>query len=143
MTRDDIIAEAREWIGTPWIHQASCKGAGADCIGLIAGVAAACGSPEAARFLSTPNWRNYGRNPDPAFMYSVCDDLMNRVPVADMRLADVLVFRCGKHPMHFGLATYAGKMIHAWLKARMVREHELDAGWRSEIVRVYRMRGIA
>jgi hypothetical protein len=41
MTRAEILAEARSWIGTPWLHQASCKGVGADCIGFGAGVAAA------------------------------------------------------------------------------------------------------
>ena len=34
----DIVAAARGWIGTPYVHQASCKGAGADCLGLVRGV---------------------------------------------------------------------------------------------------------
>ncbi|HMM10451.1 MAG TPA: peptidase, partial [Paracoccus solventivorans] len=29
---------ARGWIGTPYVHQGSVKGAGADCLGLIRGV---------------------------------------------------------------------------------------------------------
>jgi NlpC/P60 family putative phage cell wall peptidase len=33
-----IIATAREWIGTPYVHQASLKGAGCDCLGLLRGV---------------------------------------------------------------------------------------------------------
>ncbi|MBO9464418.1 C40 family peptidase [Tropicibacter sp. R15_0] len=33
-----IVATAREWIGTPYVHQASCKGAGSDCLGLLRGV---------------------------------------------------------------------------------------------------------
>ncbi len=33
-----IVGEAREWIGTPYRHQASVKGAGADCLGLLRGV---------------------------------------------------------------------------------------------------------
>ncbi|MEP5760304.1 MAG: NlpC/P60 family protein [Litoreibacter sp.] len=36
--RDEIVAVARSWIGTPYRHQASCKGAGADCLGLLRGV---------------------------------------------------------------------------------------------------------
>ena len=42
-----IAAEAETWIGTPFMWQARCKGAGADCKGLIAGVARACGRAEA------------------------------------------------------------------------------------------------
>jgi NlpC/P60 family putative phage cell wall peptidase len=33
-----VVEAARSWIGTPYRHQASCKGAGADCLGLIRGV---------------------------------------------------------------------------------------------------------
>ena len=37
-TRNRIIAEARAWIGTPYCHQASLKGVGCDCLGLVRGV---------------------------------------------------------------------------------------------------------
>ena len=33
-----IVAAARGWIGTPYIHQMSAKGAGCDCLGLLRGV---------------------------------------------------------------------------------------------------------
>ena len=32
------VAEARRWIGTPYLHQASVCGAGTDCLGLLRGV---------------------------------------------------------------------------------------------------------
>ena len=34
----NIVAIARSWIGTPYVHQASVKGAGCDCLGLLRGV---------------------------------------------------------------------------------------------------------
>ena len=37
-TRLEIVALARTWIGTPYHHQASTLGAGADCIGLVRGL---------------------------------------------------------------------------------------------------------
>ena len=37
-TRTSIVAEARSWIGTPYRHQASLKGVGCDCLGLVRGV---------------------------------------------------------------------------------------------------------
>src|SRR5690242_12458263 len=37
-TRTRIIAEARAFIGTPYRHQASLKGVGCDCLGLVRGV---------------------------------------------------------------------------------------------------------
>lgn len=33
-----LVSEAREWIGTPFVHQGRSKGAGCDCLGLVAGV---------------------------------------------------------------------------------------------------------
>src|ERR1700760_2640405 len=37
LSRADIVAEARAWIGTPYPHQASLKGVGCDCLGLVRG----------------------------------------------------------------------------------------------------------
>ena len=34
----DIVDEARSWVGTPYRHQASLKGVGCDCLGLVRGV---------------------------------------------------------------------------------------------------------
>lgn len=143
MMRDDFIAEARSWIGTRWVHQACVKGIGADCIGLIAGVASALGSTEATLFLTSPNWRNYGRHPAPSFMFGVCDQLMDRIAIDNSIRADVLIFRCGSHPMHFGIIAEGDTMIHSWMVARRVCEHRINAAWRSRIERAYRIRGIA
>ncbi|HWW12917.1 MAG TPA: peptidase P60, partial [Brevundimonas sp.] len=33
-----MLAAARSWLGTPYRHQASMKGQGADCLGLVRGV---------------------------------------------------------------------------------------------------------
>lgn len=38
MDRASIVAAARGWIGTPYRHQASLKGVGCDCLGLVRGV---------------------------------------------------------------------------------------------------------
>ena len=32
------VAVAREWLGTPYRHQASVRGEGADCLGLLRGI---------------------------------------------------------------------------------------------------------
>ena len=37
-TRARVLKEARTWIGTPYHHQASTKGAGCDCLGLVRGI---------------------------------------------------------------------------------------------------------
>ena len=71
-----VIAEARSWIGTPYRHQASLKGVGCDCLGLVRGVwralqkipygttinygtlAQRIGKPTASRAVGAANGRN-------------------------------------------------------------------------------------
>jgi NlpC/P60 family putative phage cell wall peptidase len=38
VTAAAIVTAARDWIGTPYQHQASLKGVGCDCLGLLRGV---------------------------------------------------------------------------------------------------------
>ena len=33
-----VVAIARTWLGTPYVHQASMRGAGTDCLGLVRGI---------------------------------------------------------------------------------------------------------
>lgn len=52
-----ILAEAKAWIGTPYLHQASLCGVGADCLGLVRGVWRAVIGPEPEAILPyTPDW---------------------------------------------------------------------------------------
>ena len=64
----DVVATARGWLGTPYLHQASCRGAGCDCLGLLRGLwRALAGAEPAARpaagsvngFLPLPTMRYY------------------------------------------------------------------------------------
>lgn len=143
--RYSIAKEAREWIGTRWHHQASLKGVGTDCIGLVVGVAAACGIAEAASFRATPEYRNYGREPDPKMLLDGCDRWLMRISMWDVRLADILVFRFAKEPQHFALVSKENPqyIIHAYAQVRKVVENRLDDVWSSRVVRAYRFRGLA
>ena len=38
MSGAQIVAAARAWIGTPYVHQGSALGAGCDCLGLLRGI---------------------------------------------------------------------------------------------------------
>ena len=38
LQRYDIVKAAHQWLGTPYQHQASLKGEGCDCLGLVRGV---------------------------------------------------------------------------------------------------------
>jgi len=144
IARADIIAEAREWLGTRWHHGASLKGVGCDCIGLVVGVAGMCGVAEAEAFWVDWELAGYGRQPDPAVLLRACDKYLDRRPGLNPAAADVVVMRFEREPQHFGIATDAEPMtmIHSLAAARKVVEHGLDSLWRGRIVRLYSFRGI-
>ena len=81
ITRAAVVAEAREWIGTPYHHQATQKGVGADCGGLVAGVAMALGivPPTWWRDTFEPAFGGYGKQPFNGLLARVCESFMVRV----------------------------------------------------------------
>lgn len=132
-----ILEIARGWIGTPYQHQTSCKGAGTDCLGLIRGV-----------------YRDlYGNEPEVVPAYTAdwaeasgCETLKDAasrhlVPVAirDMAPADVLLFRMnpGSPAKHAGILSSDDTMIHAYV-GRAVCETHLGRWWRSKLAFAYR-----
>ena len=59
--QERALAEARTWLGTPYRHQASEKGVGCDCLGLIRGVwRAVVGKEPQAVPPYRPDWAETG-----------------------------------------------------------------------------------
>lgn len=143
-TRWQIVNEARSWVGTRWHHGASLKGVGADCVGLLTGVAEACGIAEAAEYRAGNEFHGYGREPDPAVLLAACERWLERIPIAEATLADIYVMRFAEAPQHFAIVSAVDPVyiVHAYAQARRVVENRVDELWRSRIVRAYRFRGI-
>lgn len=137
MPPSDIISCARGWLGTPYCHQASCKGAGTDCLGLIRGV-----------------YRElYGNEPEPAPAYTAdwaevsgqetLHDAAARhlVPTAikDIGPGDVLLFRMlpSAPAKHAGICTPDDRMIHAYA-GRAVCETHLGRWWHARLAYAFR-----
>ncbi|MEO0914348.1 MAG: peptidase [Pseudomonadota bacterium] len=140
MDNEDVVAEARRWLGTPYVHQASCRGAGADCLGLLRGV-----------------WRGiYGREPEavPAYTpdWSETDRIERLLPAAARHMrsvnwaerlpGDALVFRM----RHRGVAKHVGILtetvpslafIHAY-SGRGVVESPLSSAWARRVAGLFR-----
>jgi len=130
-----VVAEAREWLGTPYQHQASVKGAGADCLGLLRGL-----------------WRKvHGAEPEPVPPYT--EDwaepdrhevllaaarrwLVER-PLGSEAPGDVLLFRMrtGGIAKHLGVQSEVGaeaRFIHSY-SGQGVVESPLSQPWRRRI----------
>lgn len=111
-TRDDFVAEARSWIGTPFRHQAQLKGQGCDCKGLIVGVAAQLEMPEALCLAARV--RNYSTGFKGRELLAGLAASLDRV--ADAQPADVLAILFGRdpYPRHLAILTRPGWIVHAY-----------------------------
>ncbi len=112
-----VAQEAHEWIGTPYRHQAACKGGGTDCLGLLRGI-----------------WRKfYGTEPELVPPYSAdWSEPQGREALlsaahrhlrpkarADAAIGDVLLFRMKRSGVakHLGIQVALGAapaFIHAY-----------------------------
>lgn len=131
-----VLKSARSWIGTPYVHQSSVRGAGSDCLGLLRGV-----------------WREVlGAEPEtpPAYTMDWSEPqgeerlwaaaLRHLKPKALGREngGDLLLFRMRSTGVakHLGIAAETGQsptFIHAY-SGHGVVESPLSAPWRRRIV---------
>jgi NlpC/P60 family putative phage cell wall peptidase len=138
---DEIVARARAWIGTPYRHQASCRGAGADCLGLLRGVwrEVLGAEPEAAPSY-TPDWSEPSRSED---MLAAAGRHLAAVERAEARPGDVVVLRMreGSVAKHVGFLARAplghATLIHAY-SGHGVVESPLTPSWARRIAGVFR-----
>ena len=126
--RADIVEAARSWIGTPYRHQASCKGVGADCLGLVRGVwREIYGDEPEAMPPYTPDWAERGAGEtlrDAALRH------LTVIPKSEARAGDLLLFRISEQASakHAGLLAAPERLIHAYW-GRAVTETALTPWW--------------
>lgn len=147
MTRAaDVIAEAREWVGTPYVHQAYLKGVGADCVGLIIGVGLAAGVTDWTPERHKP-FSRYARTPHPERMRKAISTFLLPVERGAQRLGDVAWLEWRENlPMHLAILAELDErltLIHAAGDIGRVVEHDLDALWESRINSWWRYPGLA
>ena len=129
------VVEARRWVGTPYVHQASVIGVGADCLGLLRGV-----------------WRAlYGEEPEVIPAYSADwsepqgeERLLQAarrhlVPAGpEWEAGQVLLFRMrrGSVAKHLGILSEVSdemRFIHAYTGHGVI-ESPLSQPWRRRVV---------
>src|SRR6478735_8699691 len=113
-----IVACARRWIGTPYRHQASCRGAGADCLGLLRGVWREVVGPEPEAVPSyTRDWSEPGRSED---LLAAAGRNLLPVVAAEAGPGDVVVLRMRETGIakHVGILARSPRgdatLIHAY-----------------------------
>jgi NlpC/P60 family putative phage cell wall peptidase len=141
MDRSLLIAEARAWIGTPYRHQASLKGVGCDCLGLVRGVWREVIGAEPERPPGyTPEWAEaLGQET----LLGAARRHMREIAIGEARAGDVVLFRMalGAPAKHVGILSDADRIIHAYW-GRSVCETRLVPWWRRRIAAAFSFPGI-
>lgn len=137
-TSSRILNAAADWIGTPYRHQASLKGVGCDCLGLVRGI-----------------WRElYKEEPEEPGPYApdwaersgterLAEAALRHFgpPIArdEMREGDVLLFRFRPEvaAKHLGILAGEGRFIHAYEQAGVISS-ALVPSWARRIAAVHR-----
>lgn len=139
---NNIVAQARTWLGTPFHHQARLKGKGCDCLGLIVGVVDELGLEDRNGMkLAAYDEVTYSKEPDGAYLIQKLTGLLEEVPITEARAGDLALFKVRENPQHLAiLSDYEGGlgMIHSFAPSRRVVEHRLDDEWKSKIIKVFR-----
>lgn len=132
-----VIVAAKQWLATPYQHQASLKHVGCDCLGLVRGV-----------------WRDlYGVEPEmippyaPRWNEAAETDLLadmadkyfkRKAQMAPIKTGDILLFRYRLNlpSRHIAIAVSSETFIHAYV-GRGVVENSYSAWWERHLFGCY------
>ncbi len=129
---DAVVRVARAWIGTPYHHQASVKGVGTDCLGLIRGVFREVMGYEAET--PPPYTRDWAEARGEETMLAAAGRHLCPVAVANAAPGDVLIFRLRSNTVakHAAILATPETMIHA-MEGGPVSEVAFSSWWRRRL----------
>jgi len=132
-----VVDLTRQWIGTPYLHQASRKGVGCDCLGLVRGVWREIYKTEPAEALDySSSWSEIStaeRMLDAARCHLIEEDSQHLIA------GNVLIFRMRRQSTakHAGILSSPQHFIHAY-EGNHVVENALSDFWKRRIAAVFR-----
>ncbi len=141
VTRQQIVDEARSWIGTKYHHQACVKGSGCDCLGLVRGVYQNITgqAPEKPPAYS----KDWAETLQQETLIDAAERHLVRVDKEDLQAGNVIIFRFKPRAMakHAGILTSSDTMIHAHEKAP-VSEVNLSDWWLRRVAAVFQFQDL-
>jgi NlpC/P60 family putative phage cell wall peptidase len=131
-TRVRAVEIARAWVGTPYHHQASTKGIGTDCLGLVRGVWRELFGFDAE--VPPAYSRDWAEASGVETMLQAASRHLIAIVPEQLAAGDVVVFRIkpGMVAKHAGVMTSATTMIHA-MEGGPVSEVAVTNWWRRRI----------
>jgi len=134
MSREDVVAAARGWLGTPYRHLSATRRAGCDCLGLVRGVWRELGGETIELPAYRADWRDT-RHADA--LLALAERRLIRAG-GRPQAGQVILFQIGRAalPRHCGIAVAQDRFIHAQ-EGRGVVEAYLTGGWRKRIAGLF------
>ena len=116
-----VIAGARLWLGTPYVHQASVPGAGCDCLGLACGVWRDLHGAEPVT--PPPYTRDWGEAGGAEVLAEAARRFLVEIPINEAGPGALILFRMarGAPAKHCGIRSETG-LIHAYQGAGVIEE---------------------
>lgn len=131
-----VVAEALSWVGTPYRHQASRKGVGCDCLGLLRGVwRALLGCEPQAPGPYSADWAEAGRQD---LLMQAAQLHCRPRPLEDLAPGNIILLRWRSHlpAKHVGILTGSERFVHAY-QGHAVLVSALVPQWRQRIAGVF------
>ncbi|WIY53676.1 NlpC/P60 family protein [Devosia sp. YIM 151766] len=127
MNGEIVVAAARQWLGTPYRHRASTRGAGCDCLGLLRGVWRTLYGDEPA---AIPPYRADWRDPRNDGALQAAAERFLLAEAGEAAAGQVVLFRLAglEHARHCGIMVSADRFIHAQEHLGVV-EGNVTMGW--------------
>ncbi len=127
-----VVAAARGWLGTPYHDQASVRGVGSDCLGLVRGGWRELYGPEPMPI--PPYSRDWGETGTLEVLAEAARSAMPELSPTELLPGALLLFRMrtGALAKHCGIVTEPDRFIHAYERTGVV-EVPLDPAWRRRV----------
>lgn len=114
--KNKVIKEARSWIGTPFRHQARCKGAGVDCLGLVVESYRKAGA-------DVRDKTDYSRYPTGDSLIEGLSEQLTEIPLEEIDTGDILVMAQKRQANHVMLyVKESDTVIHSYYRQGGVLE---------------------
>jgi NlpC/P60 family putative phage cell wall peptidase len=141
LTRAMIVTVARGWIGTPYHHQASMPGVGADCLGLVRGVWREIYGSDAEA--APPYSRDWAEAGGEETMLAAAGRHLVAIEPAAALAGDVLIFRmrAGSVAKHAAIVSGDRTIIHA-MEGAPACEVPLSRWWLRRIAGAFSFPGV-
>ncbi len=128
ITREQIVAEARTWLETPFHHQGRRKGIGVDCGGVPVGVAQALG-------LTYADSSGYSRIPSGGKFRALLLESLIPIKREEVLPGDMMSFAFVTEEQHIAIVSQLDpvRIIHAWEDIGKCVENDLDHVWEKRL----------